>query len=358
MSPTREAGTYNWQATAPQDAGFAPDISAKIDFGVRSGLIPNLHSIIVARHGKIAVERYYKGGDESWGMPFGDVAHGPDTLHDVRSVTKSVVSLLYGMALEGGLVPLPDAPLLAQFPQYADLAIDPERVKLTVAHALTMSLGTDWNEAIPYTDPANSEVQMERAPDRLRYVLERPVTHEPGTKWVYNGGASALLGAMIEQGTGQKLADFATKALFGPLGITHFEWHAGEDGVHSAASGLRLTARDLARIGQLALENGSADGRQIVPQQWLEQSTIPRLPTGEGPSYGYQWWLGAAPVRAMDWAEQDWFGAFGNGGQRLFVMPSTGIVMAAFFGNYDRMDAWMFPGRIWWEIVLPGIDRV
>lgn len=356
MGSNGNSASFSWQFATPQDAGFAPDLSEKIDFGMRSGLLPNLHSIVIARHGKIAVERYYTGNDQNWGAPLGEVAHGPDTLHDARSVTKSIVSLLYGIALERGQVPPPEAPLLTQFPRYADLAADIKRARLTVAHALTMSLGTDWDETIPYTDPANSEILMERAADRLRFVLGRPVMHEPGTKWVYSGGASALLGALIEQGTGQKLANFATEALFGPLGIGQFEWHSGKDGVHSAASGLRLTARDLARIGQLALDNGKAGGRQIVPEQWLEQSTLPRLPTGEGPMYGYQWWLGRAPVRAMNWEEQAWFGAFGNGGQRLFVMPSAGIVMAAFFGNYDRMDAWMFPGRLWWEIVLPAIQ--
>jgi CubicO group peptidase (beta-lactamase class C family) len=353
-----QSAPHIWQEAGLRDAGFAADMSEKIDCGVRSGLIPGLHAIVVARHGKIAAERYYTGDDVHWGRPLGDVAHGPDTLHDLRSVTKSIVSLLYGIALERGQVPPPSAPLLAQFPRYADLAADPKRARLTIGHALTMSLGTQWDEDIPYTNPANSEIQMEDAKDRLRFVLDRPIVEEPGQRWVYNGGASALLGALISEGTGQRLDEFAREALFGPLGISEFDWSAGRDGAPSAASGLRLTARSMARIGQLVLDGGMADSRQIVPKSWLEQSVIARLPTGQGPDYGYQWWLGTAPVKAMDWSEQSWIGGFGNGGQRLFIMPSTGIVMAAFFGNYDQMNAWMYPGRIWWEIVLPGLERV
>jgi CubicO group peptidase (beta-lactamase class C family) len=357
VSASQSTGS-DWQSVAPEHAGFARDLSEKIDFGVRSGLLPNLHSIVVARHGEIAVERYYRGEDNHWGLPLGEVDHGVETLHDLRSVTKSIVSLLYGVALERGLVPPPEAPLIAQFLRCADLAADPKRARLTVAHALTMTLGTQWSEDIPYSNPANSEIQMEQAPDRLRYVMDRPFAHEPGTQWVYNGGASALIGALIEQGTGKTLADFAHEALFEPLGIDRHEWTAGTDGMHSAASGLRLTVRGLARIGQMVLDKGQSRGRQIVPAAWLEQSTSAKIPTGEGPLYGYQWWLGTASVRAMDWSEQQWVAGFGNGGQRLFIMPSTGIVMAAFFGNYNQMNAWMFPGRIWWEIVLPGLERL
>ena len=133
------------------------------------------------------------------------VSFGPETLHDLRSVTKSVVGLLYGIALDRGLVPPPDAPLMAQFPEYGDLAADPARAGITVGHALTMTLGTEWDEERPYTDPENSEIAMEMAPDRYRYVLERPVIVPPGTRWIYSGGAVALVGALIARGAGKSL---------------------------------------------------------------------------------------------------------------------------------------------------------
>ena len=152
----------------------------------------------------------------------------PETLHDLRSVTKSIVGLLYGIALDRGLVPPPDAPLLAQFPEYSDLAADPRRARLTIAHALTMTLGMEWDEQRPYTDPANSEIAMENAPDRNRFILERPFVAAPGERWIYSGGAVALIGDLIAKGTGRTLPDFARQALFAPLGITTFEWAEGQ----------------------------------------------------------------------------------------------------------------------------------
>lgn len=179
-----------------------------------------------------------------------------------------------------------------------------------------MTLGLDWNEDAPYTSPANSEIAMELAPDRYRYLLERPRAAPPGTRWRYCGGASALLGRLIADGTGQILPDFARDALFVPLGITGAEWMAGADGVASAASGLRLAPRDLARIGQCVLRRGDWHGRQVIPAGWLDQALRQRVEISPGFHYGYQWYLGASgPVR--------WWSGMGNGGQRLLVVPWT-----------------------------------
>ncbi|MFD2356796.1 serine hydrolase domain-containing protein [Nonomuraea ferruginea] len=178
------------------------------------------------------------------------------TPHDVRSITKSVVALLYGIALESGLVPDPGERLLDQFPAHRDLA----DAALTVEHALTMTLGLEWDESVPYTSAANSEIAMEEAPDRYRYVLERPIVEEPGTRWSYCGGATALLGGIIARGAGRPLDEYARQVLFEPLGIGAFEWTKGADGVPLAAAGLRLTPRDLAAIGVMVLRGGRRCG--------------------------------------------------------------------------------------------------
>lgn len=132
-----------------------------------------------------------------------------------------------------------------------------------------MSLGLEWKEDIPYNSPDNAEIAMEFAPDRYRYVLERPIEGPPGVKWAYCGGATALLGHLISRGTGLPLPEFAREVLFGPLGIHDFEWMAGPDGVASPASGLRLATRDLARIGELVLAGGQWEGREVVPAGWI-----------------------------------------------------------------------------------------
>lgn len=348
------AGT-TWETATLESVGFAPDLGERLEAGYRSGLLRGLHAVLLSRNGRLVLERYFSGPDESWGRPLGAVTFGPDVLHDLRSVTKSITGLLYGIALSRRLVPPPEAPLLAQFPQYPDLIADPDRTSLRVEHALTMSLGTEWNEGIPYSDPANSEIAMEHAPDRLRFVLDRRIIAKPGERWGYNGGATALLGALIAKGSGMSLPDFARETLFTPLGITRFEWAAGQDGIHSAASGLRLLPRDLARIGELVLAGGRWADRQIVPQAWIESSHKPAIPTGDGLHYGRQWFLGEAPVGGFAAPPRPWIGAFGNGGQRLWLMPSARVNLTILAGNYNAPDAWIFPTRVWREIVLPNL---
>jgi CubicO group peptidase (beta-lactamase class C family) len=335
---------------------FSPDLARKLAAGIESGLLRDLHAVTVAQRGQTVLAHYETGPDENWGGPLGSVQHGPSTLHDLRSVTKSIVGLIYGIARNRGLVPPPDAPLVAQFPDYPDLAADPARAGLRVEHALSMTLGMEWDEFTrPYTDPLNSEIAMEHAPDRYRFILERPIVTAPGTRWIYSGGAVALIGALIARGTGRSLPDFAHEALFAPLGIGVFEWSAGRDGIASAASGLRLTAPDLLKIGTMLLDGGTFQGRRIVSGDWLEQSFTPRIEAMDGLRYGWLWFLGEAPIGG---SPHRWIAGFGNGGQRLWLQPENGIAAVMFSGAYNRPDAWVTPTRIWREIVLANfIER-
>ncbi|MFC4997943.1 serine hydrolase domain-containing protein [Dactylosporangium cerinum] len=298
--------------------------------------LEGLHAVVAIRGGKTVLEHYGEGEDRSWNRSLGVVRFGPDTLHDLRSVTKSVTALLYGIALGEGRVPAPEEPLMRYFPQYPDLAAEPDRARLTVEHALTMSLGLEWREDIPYDSPANAEIAMELAADRYRYVLERPVAEPPGTRWSYSGGATALLGKLIADGTGQPLERYGRTALFDPLGIETVEWMAGTDGVASAASGLRLTPRDLARIGELVLAEGEWDGRRVVPAEWIRTMVQPRLRTDWGAGYGFHWYLETIAGQRMVLAA-------GNGGQRLAVVPELGLAVAVTAGNYDDPEQWRTP---------------
>lgn len=337
--------------------GFAPDIERKLAAGIESGLLRDLHAVLVGRAEQLAFEQYYEGTDEIWGRSVGNVSFGPETPHDLRSVTKSIVGLLYGVASDRGFVPSVDAPLLGQFPEYPDLMAAPERAALKVSHALTMTLGMAWDENRPYTDPENSEIAMENAPDRYRFILDRPFVAKPGERWIYSGGSVALIGALIERGTGKSLPEFAKEALFEPLGINEFEWAVGRDGVASAASGLRLTGRDLLRIGALILRKGEWRGRRIVSSSWLEDSFQPIIPTGDGLYYGRLWYVGAASTPALA-GERRWVAGFGNGGQRLCLMPDADVAVVTFCGKYNYPDAWITPNRVWREIVLANLERV
>jgi CubicO group peptidase (beta-lactamase class C family) len=195
---------------------------------------------------------------------------------------------------------------------------------------------------------------MENAPDRYRFILERAVVAEPGTRWTYSGGAVALIGALIARGAGKPLPEFAREALFEPLGIPTFEWAAGEDGVPSAASGLRLRPCDLLRIGTVVLTKGRFGGRQVIPQDWLSRSFQPAAPSFEGLDYGYLWVLGKAPALG---GPQRWMGGFGNGGQRLWLMPEADLAVVVTAGDYNSPESWVSPTRVWREIVLANLVR-
>ena len=190
-------------AIPPSGAGFSSDLAAQLNKAVAKKRVWNLHGVVVMRNGRLVLERYFEGDDIARGTPLGKVAFKADTLHDLRSASKSIVGLLYGIALGNGKVPPPDAALFASFPEYTDLAADPVRNRWTIHHVLTMTMGTDWDElGVPYTDPTNSETAMDMAPDRYRFVLGAPVVTEPGKRWIYNGGATALLARIIARGTG------------------------------------------------------------------------------------------------------------------------------------------------------------
>lgn len=348
-----------WRIAAPGEAGFRSDPAKRFDNLMKSGRLAGLHGVVALRAGRIVFERYIDGDDMKWGVSLPAVKFGPDTLHDIRSVTKSIVGLLYGIALARGRVPGPDQPIVAQFPEYADLAADPERGRLTIRHALTMTLAMEWNENLPYTDPANSEIAMEQASDRYRFILDRPILGQPGKGWIYSGGAVALLGKIIERGTGKRLPDFAKEALFSPLGIDAMEWIHGLDGEASAASGLRLSPRALARIGQMILQGGAWEGRSIVPKSWLDESFQPAAMVDigwPGMRYGYLWYVGEEAITQKTGTYGERFiTAIGNGGQRLFVFPGFDFVLAITAGNYNSPEQWRAPSAVLYEVFLPSL---
>ena len=205
----------------------------------------NVHGIVIARHGALAFEQYFAGNDQRWGWPIGRVEYGPEKRHDLRSVSKSVTSLLVGIAIDRGLVAGVEESVLGFFPEHAELrSAEKERIRLR--DLLTMSMGLAWDERRPYTDPENSEIRMIRSRDPFRFVLEQPVVLEAGKSFNYSGGATALLGAIVERATGEKLEAFARKSLFEPLDIQDFEWVLMPNGRATTGSRTRGWFRDRA----------------------------------------------------------------------------------------------------------------
>jgi CubicO group peptidase (beta-lactamase class C family) len=346
-----------WGRVTPAEVGFSDDLEENFEIARLAGTLPNLHGVVAARHGRIFFERYLPGPDVGMGRPLGVVRFGPDSLHDMRSVTKSVVGLLYGIALEAGLVPGPEANLLEQFPEYPDLANDPARRLLTIRHALTMTLGIEWDElGFPYGDPRNGETAMNAATDRYRHVLARPIVGAPSQRWIYTGGATVLLARLIARGTGQSLQDFAHRALFAPLGIMLTEWRLGTDGEPLAASGLRMTPRDMAKLGTTILHKGVWNGARVIPESWLVASFAPAVSMPDGRRYGYHWYLGMTLMDdgAGGARREATISARGNGGQRLFLLPGLDLAVAVTAGNYGVPGQDHPPTAVLRDVLLPA----
>ena len=327
--------------TSDQDDGWLvarPD-AVGMNTEVLSGLAPqfeswseaNLHAALMVRQGRLVYERYFTGEDRAWATPLGRVAFHAGLRHDLRSVTKSITSVLFGIVCDRGLIKSLDEPVFAFFPEYIDLK-SPEKAKINLRHLLTMSAGLAWNEYIPYSDPTNSERRMMVAADRHRYVLEQPSARPAGATYNYNSGLTALLGAILGKVSGHPIDVFAKEALFEPLGIRDIEWIRYDDGIPHAG-GLRLRPRDLAKFGQLVLSGGAWNSRQIVSKAWIDESTSPHV-HGEGLFfYGYQWWLGRSLVKGQ---EIKWISAVGSGGQRMYIVPSLDLVVVVVAGLYDN----------------------
>jgi CubicO group peptidase (beta-lactamase class C family) len=312
----------------------------------------NIHGIVVVRHGKLLFEHYRMGEDECWGEPLGNVIHGPESKHDLRSVTKSVTSLLLGIALERKLIGSIDDPVLGWFPEYADLRT-PEKERISLRHLLTMSAGFEWNENVPASDPRHSEIRMLMSDDQHRYALEQPIVSPPGQVWNYNSGGSALLGAVVGKAAGNTLDEVAREFLLGPLGITDFAWTRKADSGIPEVGGLRLRARDQARIGQLVLAGGNWNGRQIVSRQWIEESTAAHIgPPGMIYFYGYQWWQGRSLLNGR---EVPWVAAIGNGGQRIIIVPALDLVVVITAGLYGNPMQAVVPLLIFNRHVLAAV---
>ncbi|MYC92727.1 MAG: serine hydrolase [Gemmatimonadetes bacterium] len=303
-----------WSTAAVADAGGSP---ALVERGIdRARANHRMRSLLVVKDGRLVVEEYFGVG-------------GPDDLHDVRSVTKSVVSALTGVALARGDIRSLDDPATDYLgPLVPDL--DPEKRAITIRHLLTMTSGLEWDESGGF----GSYSEWIRSRDHLGFLLDKPFVAAPGSRFNYNSAAVHLLGVVVEQATTMQLPTLAQFALFDPMGISRSRWESLGGGFHNGGAGLDLRPRDLARFGQLFLQRGSSGGRRIMPADWVDISSENgagwRIGAGSldgisslgGTSYGYLWWV--APG-----APEPLYFAWGYGGQFVVVVPDLRLVVVA-----------------------------
>lgn len=343
-----------WEIASPDSVGMDGvqlcTIAARLEQQATA-----VHSVVVIRHGKLVFEQYFPGYDQPWGQPEGQHEFTATTKHDMRSVTKSVTSLLVGIAIDRKLIAGVDEPVLKFFPDTAAVK-QPGWDAITLRHLLTMSSGIKWDEALAWTDPKNDGPHLVSEADPIGYVLARPVVAPPDVLWTYNGGGTELLGNVLEHVSGKPLEAFAREALFQPLGITDVQWKAYKNGKIAAAAGLRLRPRDAAKIGQLVLNRGQWNGQQVVSADWIAQSITPRFQAvgyfGGTLFYGYQWWMGRSLVGGK---EIKWVAAFGWGGQRIFIVPELGLVMMTTAAQYGQPKEGLAAIDILSNIVIPSV---
>jgi CubicO group peptidase (beta-lactamase class C family) len=328
----------DWPVARPQDVGLDPAALTATANRIRRRERGTLHSLLIARGGRLAVEEYFAGSSR-------------EDVHTQQSVTKSVTSLLVAIAVDEGLIRSVDEPVLGFFPQYADLrGVDARRDAMTLEHLLTMRTGLLWSEE-PY---AGSDLQRmnESRGDWVRFVLDRPMREAPGTVWQYNSGGVIVLAGALRQAAGDVVA-YARRALFEPLGIQREEWfRAPYDGLPHTGGGLSLRARDMARLGEMVRRDGRSGERQVVSPRALEEATRRAAGPISWPRpvyYGRLFWLFPPSGRASS----DVITCSGAGGQWIFVIRPLDLVIV--FTAAQSNPNFFTPTDILFDEILPAV---
>lgn len=309
------------------------DIEAMLE-AIKDQQFPNIHSVLINKDQKLVLEKYFRGNDQDWGSGLGIVQHSKFTLHDVRSISKSIVATCIGIAMDQGLIESVDQNIFDFFPDYEQYKTG-LRADITIWHLLTMTPGFEWDEKIPYTNPLNSEIQMTNSSDPIEFVLGSPMLETPGDVFNYGGGATQLLAAIVKEATGKHVDEFASKYLFQPLGINTFVWHKySKSGIPAAASGLRLRSGDLMKIAMLFQNRGVWEGNRIISKAWIEDSFAPHVPKeNPGAFFGYHWHV--LPSFVVSGKTIELVAGLGNGDQRIFFDKENDLVVVVTAGNYN-----------------------
>ena len=315
----RDGATYwptatEWRSAEPEQVGLDAQRLAALVQSLRTNAIPGIHSLIVVRQGYVAVEEYFNGSSAT-------------QVHTMQSVSKSVTSLVTGIAIGEGKLTT-SSRIFDLLPQYDSLIRGDERKRaVTVGHLLQMRSGINYFES-PY--PGSPHERLNNSPgDWTAIALGEPMNAEPGGLWQYNSGGVIALGKVVEVATGVRFPHYARDKLFTPLGITTQFWLVSRfDSLPHTGGGLNLRAMDLARVGYLVLRDGRWNNAQIVSADWLLESmrtysTNPFQLGGYGTEYGYLWWLMAVPG-----SSEKMITASGNMNQWLFIVPRLDLVVA------------------------------
>ena len=293
----------------------------------RAAELPALHTLLVARHGSTQAERHFGGP-------------GLDAPANVKSVSKSILSALVGIAIEEQHLRGVDQPIAPFFEEYLDPDADSRKQQITIGHLLSMQSGLERTSGSNYGRWVSSS-------NWVRYALTRPMRADPGEERFYSTGNSHLLSALLTKATGQSTWAYARDRLAEPLGITLPRWPTDPQGIYFGGNNMLVSPRGLLRFGELYRNTGRLDGQQIVPAWWVHTSIQPRARsrwTGDG--YGYSWFTTEVRGYRM-------FYAWGYGGQFVFVIPCLELTVVATSDPYDPQGRGH--RRAVWRLLTDGI---
>ena len=334
-----------WPTAKPSAARANVDVLRGMVRSVAGGELPLTHSILVARFGDLIVEEYFYGYDR-------------DTMHDMRSASKTIASTLVGLAIDRELIEGVGSPVLPLFPEYRSYRHwSPAKAKIRIRDLLTMSSGLDANDSARDSVAAEESYQSQsRQTDWIKLSLDAPMIAEPGRRLIYGSANPLILGGILDYVVGERVEWFAENNLFGPLGIEKYRIYMDPMGVPYMGGGMHLRPRDMLKYGQMYLDGGRWQGRRILSESWVAESfgKYGRLEPVErnGNWYGYLWWH---ETYAVNGESIDSVEARGNGGQYIFVVPELAVVAVITSGNYrGGLALTRQPQAIFERYILPA----
>ncbi len=310
-----------------------------------SGNYGDIHSTLIYREGKLVLEEYFAMNGKFSGAFINETYR--NKTHQLSSVTKGILSLVTGIALEKGQILDVNECIFNYLSRYANYFND-DKKQIQIKHLLTMTSGWKWDQFnFSWNDDRNDAANMYKCEDVVEYVLERPLIDKPGAKFNYTNGDPTVLGAILKKACEMEVDKYTEMHLFNPLGITEYNWATYPDSSLETDGGLKVSSRDLLKIGVLILNNGVWQGKQIISENWISESTKSRINLSRQRGYGYYW--NNMKYGFQGKSENATF-IPGSGGQFLAVFPSIDIVIVFTAGIYDKD-----PTKMYWAIIKNDI---
>lgn len=294
--------------------------------------LPRLRSLLISHRGTLLLERYFNGAEAS------DIAN-------VKSVSKSLMSALIGLAIEHGHIEGVHTPIRAYLDTPSLTGTDNPKADITIEDLLTMQSGLETTSNRNYGAWVLSS-------DWIEFALDQPIVVPPGTRMIYSTGNTHLLSAILTEASGMSTLEFARRYLSAPLGFRLASWPQDPNGIYFGGNDMELTPRQMLRIGEMYLQGGRANGRQVLPAAWIEASFQPHTESTreEGRFYGYGWWL-----RDMAGFETPY--AWGYGGQFILLVPELELVVVTTSSSYPGPDRRRHTRRMYdlveYDIIAP-----